>query len=245
MELYAAMVENLDGHIGRLLDYLHEKGLAENTLVVFMSDNGAAANDFYNGEPYKDYIRAHYDKRYENMGGPNSFVSYGAAWAEAGSAPFKRHKGYTSEGGITASMIMAGQGVIHREEVYRGLVTVMDLAPTFIGLANGHYPDDGSVQPMRGRSIEPVLSGASEQVHDESEVLTIFHRNRAYVRQGKWKITQIETPFDEARFELYDLTSDPGETTDLSQQFPEKRLELIELWQQKRLELGIILPGDL
>lgn len=245
MELYAAMVENLDGHIGRLLDYLQAKGLTENTLVVFMSDNGAAANDFYNEGPYKDYVRAHYDNRYEDMGGPNSFVSYGAPWAEAGSAPFKRHKAYTSEGGITAPMIIAGRGVSRRDEVYRGMVTVMDLAPTFIGLANGHYPDDGSVQPMRGKSIEKILSGSSEPVHAETEVFTLFHRNRAYVRQGHWKITQIETPFDEAGFALYDLAVDPGETTDLSQQFPEKRQELIELWRQQRLELGIILPSDL
>ena len=245
MELYAAMVENLDGHIGRLLDYLQAKGLLENTVVVFMSDNGAAANDFYNGEPYKDYIRAHYDNRYENMGGPDSFVSYGAPWAEAGSSPFKRHKTYTSEGGITAPMIIAGRGVSRRREVYRGMVTVMDLAPTFIGMANGHYPVDGSVQPMRGKSIEPILSGSSERVHDENEVFTLFHRNQAYVRQGHWKITQIDTPFDEAGFALYDLATDPGETTDLSVQFPDKHLELIKLWRQQRLELGIILPGDL
>jgi arylsulfatase len=245
MELYAAMVENLDGHVGRLLDYLEAKGLAENTLVVFMSDNGAAPSDFYNRGPYVDYIQAHFDNRYENMGGPDSFVSYGAAWAEAGSAPFKRHKGYTSEGGITAPMIIAGHGVKHRDEVYRGLVTVMDLAPTFIGLANAHYPDDGSVQPMRGKSIEPILGGASGRVHDENEVFVLFHRNQAYVRQGQWKITHIETPFEEAGFELYDLDADPGETTDLSQQFPEKRAELIELWRQQRLDLGIILPSDL
>jgi len=245
MELYAAMVENLDGHIGRLLDYLEAKGLAESTLVVFMSDNGASPSDFYNAGPYKDYIQAHYDNRYENMGGPDSFVSYDAPWAEAGSAPFKRHKGFTSEGGITAPMIIAGHGVSHRPEFYRGLVTVMDLAPTFIGMANGHYPDDGSVQPMRGKSIVPILSGSSDQVHDESEVFSLFHRNQAYVRQGKWKITQLDKPFEESGFELYDLASDPGETTDLSQQYPEKRNELIELWRKQRLELGIVLPGDL
>ena len=142
-------------------------------------------------------------------------------------------------------MIIAGRGVRHRDEVYRGLVSVMALAPTFIGLANGHYPADGSVQPMRGKSIAPVLSGASEQAHDEKEVFTLFHRNQAYVRQGQWKITQIEAPFEEKGFALYDLSADPGETTDLSEQFPQKRAALIELWRQQRLELGIILPSDL
>jgi len=76
-------------------------------------------------------------------------------------------------------------------------------------------------------------------------LVTLFHRNQAYVRQGHWKITQVETPFDAARFGLYDLVVDPGETTDFSQKFPEKRLELIELWHQQRLQLGVTLPGDL
>jgi arylsulfatase len=142
-------------------------------------------------------------------------------------------------------MIIAGHGVSNRQEYYRGLVTVMDLAPTFIGLASAHYPDDGSVQPMRGKSIAPILNGSSNQVHDESEVFTLFHRNQAYVRKGKWKITQLDKPFEEAGFALYDLASDPGETTDLGQQYPEKREELIKLWREQRLELGIILPGDL
>ena len=90
MELYAAMVSNLDEHVGRLVAYLRQHDLHDDTLIVFMSDNGAAAEDFY-GDPawgdYHVYVRAHYENRYENMGKPDSFVSYGPGWAEAGSAP--------------------------------------------------------------------------------------------------------------------------------------------------------------
>jgi arylsulfatase len=245
MELYAAMVENLDWHVGRLIDFLKSNSLYENTMIVFMSDNGAAAEDFYYHDELRDYIQARYDNSYENMGGPDSFVSYGPQWAEAGSAPFKRHKGFTSEGGITAPMIIAGKGVGRTNEINPTYITVMDLAPTFIALAAAQYPDDDSIQPMRGKSMRAFLTGSSDVVHGQEYITTQFHRNRAYLRQGRWKITQLELPFDEANFALYDLSSDPGETIDLSHQQPEKRAELIELWRQKRKELGIVLPQDL
>jgi arylsulfatase len=98
---------------------------------------------------------------------------------------------------------------------------------------------------MRGESMRAFLRGSSDAVHGQEHITTQFHRNRAYLRQGCWKITQLELPFDEANFALYDLSSDPGETIDLSHQQPEKRAELIELWRQERKELGIVLPQDL
>lgn len=245
MELYAAMVENLDHHVGRLIAYLKDKGLYENTLVVFMSDNGAAGEDFYNEGPYVDYIQARYDNRMGNMGGPDSFVSYGRGWAEAGSAPFKRHKGYTSEGGIVAPLIAAGVGVRRQGEIERNYLTVMDLAPTLIELAGARYPDDGSVQAMRGASMAALLEGSARTLHPEDYVTAQFMKGRAYLRRGNWKITQIETPFEESRFALYDLQSDPGETRDLSQSKPDRFKDMIELWRQQRMELGIALPQDL
>ncbi|HEX3081387.1 MAG TPA: sulfatase-like hydrolase/transferase, partial [Puia sp.] len=90
MEIYAAMVENLDDHIGQLIQFLKKTGLLDNTVIVFMSDNGAAGEDFYNlAKGFGPFIRAHYDNSYVNMGKANSFVSYGPQWAQAGAAPFK------------------------------------------------------------------------------------------------------------------------------------------------------------
>jgi arylsulfatase A-like enzyme len=245
MELYAAMVENLDGHVGRLISYLEQNGLDKNTLVVFMSDNGAAPEDFYNHDYFKDYIRAHYDNSYENMGSPDSFVSYGAQWAEAGSAPFKRHKGYTSEGGITAPMIATGIGVGRTPGINRSYLTVMDLAPTFIELADARYPDDGSVQGMRGENLLPLLAGTSDRAHADDYVTTQFFRGRAYLRQGQWKISALDKPFNEAGFALYDLQADPGETIDLAEKYPVKMKEMLALWRKQRSDLGIIVPQDL
>jgi len=245
MELYAAMVENLDDNVGRLLAYLKENDLFENTLIVFMSDNGAANADFYNRGPYVDYIRERYDNSYETMGGPDSFVSYDDEWAQAGAAPFRLFKTFATEGGIVAPMIMAGPGVAHRDEIRHSHVSVMDIAPTLIDLAGGQYPEDSTVESMRGSSLTPLLSGEVESIHAEDEVFVLFHRNQAYVRQGKWKLTTIGTPFSEDRFQLFDLSTDPAETTDLSESNPDKRASLIEIWRTERRELGIILPQDL
>jgi arylsulfatase len=248
MELYAAMVDNLDDHVGRLIAYLKEHGLYENTLVVFMADNGAAAEDFFEGIPsdvYRDYIQAHYDNRYESMGTASSFVSYGPPWAEAGSAPFRRYKGYLLEGGIAAPLIITGPGVAARGVIDPTYITVMDLAPTFIEWAGAAYPDDGSVRPMLGESLVRFLKGEIATVHDEEYVTLISHRGRSMLRQGRWKLVVVEGPFDEAKFELYDVIADPGETSDLRSSMPEKYEELLETWREERLRLGIILPQDL
>ncbi|MGH7446858.1 MAG: arylsulfatase, partial [Longimicrobiales bacterium] len=165
MELYAAMVENLDHHVGRVIDRLKARGVYDNTLIVFISDNGAGAEDFYHTGPFVEYIQANYDNSYENMGKPDSWVSYGPQWAEAGSAPFSRYKTYTREGGIAAQMIIAGPGVAQRGSINRAYVTVMDLAPTFLELGGATYPADGSVRPMEGESMAALLTGDALTVH--------------------------------------------------------------------------------
>jgi arylsulfatase A-like enzyme len=245
MELYAAMVDNLDDHVGRLINYLKESGLYDNTLVIFMSDNGAAGEDFYNEGPYVEHIQAHFDNAYEKMGTAESFVSYDDPWAEAGSAPFMRRKGYTRQGGIVAPMIVAGPGVSTAGVIDANYLTVMDLAPTFLELAGASYPDDESVAPILGQSMNAFLAGESESVHDDSYVTTLYHAGRAYLRQGDWKIVNLEAPFAEADFELFNLAEDPGETTNLAESHPDKYEELITLWRKERVMLGIVLPQDL
>jgi arylsulfatase A-like enzyme len=245
MELYAAMVENLDRHIGRLLDHLRSTGLYDNTLIVFASDNGAAGEDFFNVGAFRAYLREHYDNAYENMGRASSFVSYGPPWAEAGSAPFSRYKGYAREGGLVAPMIAAGAGITLRGAINRAYVTVMDVAPTLLQVAGVAYPSDGSVRPMLGETMAPLLRGDASEVHDATYVTTLYHSGNAFVRQGKWKLVAMAAPFDPSAFQLFDLDADPGETTDLSKTEPDRYQDLLRLWNEQRLQLGIVLPGDL
>lgn len=246
MELYAAMVENLDHHIGRLMDHLKARGVYDRTLIVFMSDNGAAGSEnFYYRGPFVEYLQAHYDTGYENMGRPDSWVSYDRGWAEAGSAPFSRYKTYTREGGIAAQLIVAGPGVEGKGTMSRAYLTVMDLAPTFLEVAGARYPGDGSVRPMEGESMAALLGGHTTTVHDSAYATTLFHAGRALVRRGQWKLSTLEPPFDEASFELFDIEADPGETRNLAAEHPEVFREMVELWRSERGRLGITLPAEI
>jgi arylsulfatase len=245
MQLYAAMVENLDRHVGKLVDHLKSNGLYENTLIVFLSDNGPAGEDFFAASAYRTFLQSNYDNSYENMGRASSFVSYGAPWAEASSAPFSRYKAYSREGGIVAPMIIAGVGVASHGTIDRSYATVMDLAPTLLQVAGAVYPADGSVQPMLGESMLPLLSGTSWAVHDSTYVTTLYHAGFAFLRQGRWKLANLEPPFSESRFELFDIEADPGETTNLAAAEPDRFTALIRLWREQRKRLGIVLPEDL
>jgi arylsulfatase len=245
MELYAAMVENLDRHVGKLVAYLKTNGLYENTLIIFMSDNGAASEDFYHAGDFRGFLQLRYDNSYENMGRATSWVAYGTGWAQAGAPPFSRYKRYTREGGIAAPMIIAGAGTAARGVINRSYVTVMDLAPTFLQLAGARYPSDGSVRPMLGETMVPLLSGTAPEVHDSTYVTTLYHGGHAFVRQGRWKLSNLEPPFDESKLELFDLEADPGETRDLAAAEPERFREMLRLWREQRRMLGIVLPSDL
>lgn len=245
MELYSSMVENLDDNVGRLIDHLKANDLYDNTLVVFMSDNGAAAEDFYYNGPFVNYVQENYSDDYDDMGKPGSWISYGPQWAEAGSAPFPRHKSYTSEGGIIAPMIIAGAGLNMNMPINREYITVMDIAPTFLEIAGAEYPSDPAIEQMRGETMLPMLSGRATTVHADDYVTTVFHGGRAYIRQGDWKLMNLEPPFSESQFMLFNLANDPAEQTDLRSAMPEKYSELVRLWRQERAALGIVLPQDL
>ena len=245
MELYAAMVENLDHHVGRLLNYLRDTGQYDNTLIVFMGDNGAAGWDPIASPPFGKFLRANYPNRFEDWGGPESFVAYGAAWAEAGSAPFKYYKSYTSEGGMAAPLIIAGPNVSAHDQISHSYLTVMDLAPTFVDVANSAMPAGDGVRPMLGESLLPLLAGDATRTHAEDYVTVIEHNGRAMLRQGRWKLMASDAPFDESKFGLYDIQADPGETTDLSAVYPDRRNDLLGLWARKLDELGIVLENQL
>ena len=98
---------------------------------------------------------------------------------------------------------------------------------------------------MLGESMVPFLAGKSSTVHSESYVTTLFHEGRALLRQGPWKLSTLEAPFEESGFALFNVLEDPGETTDLRLELPEKYDELLALWRQERRRMGIILPQDL
>jgi len=236
MEVYAAMVEYLDMSIGRLFEYLETSGLYDKTLIVFFSDNGAngAPATAYPGNADGSYL-ATFDNELENRGLPNSFVDMGPSWAQASSAPFRLFKSFTSQGGIKAPMIAKVPRAMPTEGQWNhAFLHVTDILPTFLELAGATYPEvlDGrAIKPPTGKSMMPILSGAAETIRQDEGVGYELFEMKAYIRD-KWKILRLPEPFGDGAWCLYDLSKDPGEMHDLSEEYPEIKAELSEAWQQ-------------
>jgi arylsulfatase A-like enzyme len=232
MELYAGMVDNLDHNIGRLIKHLKDIGEYKNTLFVFMSDNGAANRDFINDNRFKN-LKEYYNDDFDNMGNPNSYISYGPQWAEAGSSPFRYYKDFATEGGTNTTMIICGPNVNRTNEIHHGFTSLLDLAPTFYEMANVTYPkayQGNEVYPLKGNSLIPFVSGKSNEIHDSTYVFALEHYGNAMLRKGNWKITNFIRPFKIDNFALYNLSNDIGEQINLKEFEKEKYAELLNEW---------------
>lgn len=239
MEIYAGMIDNLDYNIGRLVQYLKDIDEYDNTLFVFLSDNGAAVSEA-NETPDKL-------NPYSYMGTANSFVAYGAAWAHASGAVNSFYKGYSAEGGIHCPMIIKMPFQKQGNEVVTAFTTIMDLAPTFLDIAGTKYPSSykgNSITLYKGSSILPLLNKKTNYVHDEKYVMGWELFGRCAIRKGKWKITKIEPPFGKGVFELFDMEKDPAESHDLSKQNPGKYNELLKDWEAYVKDNGVILSNQ-
>jgi len=245
MELFAAMVENLDENVGRLIDFLKEKGEYENTFILFFSDNGAEGNPIQNLAG-RDWLARRFDNSLENMGRRDSYVFYGPGWAQATTAPFRLFKTFPAEGGIRVPAIVryAGLGLSSPRDAT--FVSVMDVAPTLLELAGTSHPgnhyEGRQVRPMKGVSILPFLEGASEAVHEADYVMGWELFGRRALRKGDWKLLWLGEIYGDSQWALYNLAEDPAELMDLSNSHPEKLKELLEDWEAYVGENGVILP---
>lgn len=253
MELYAAMIAYMDGQIGRLVDHLKKTGQYDNTVIVFMSDNGAAGEDmaelFEKLDPTAhDWFVSTFDNRPENWGRPGSCVEYGPAWAQVSSVPLRQYKGVVADGGIRVPLIVSGPRIPHRGDLSSTLLHVMDLAPTFLELAGIKHPttEAGSaVAPVQGKSMVPLLTGERQQIRSDADAVgwEVFG-NRA-IRQGDWKILHmLPLAGGTGEWELFNLKDDPAELRDLSAKYPQRRQSMLKLWDEYARRNGVILTDD-
>jgi arylsulfatase len=248
MEVYAAMVERLDWNVGRVVEHLRTTGELDNTVVIFLSDNGAegAALEALPivGKRAQRFIGKHYDNSLDNVGRANSYVWYGPRWAQAATAPSRQYKLFTSQGGIRVPAFITWPGLHLQGAVSHEFSTVMDIVPTLLELAGATHPgtryQGRDVLPIRGRSLLPYLQGEQAQPHtqDETTGWELF-RARA-MRQGEWKALYIPKPDGPGRWQLYNLNRDPGEIHDLADAEPERLRGLIEHWQRYVDETGVL-----
>ncbi|HOX81753.1 MAG TPA: arylsulfatase [Chryseolinea sp.] len=236
MEVYAAMIDYVDMSIGRVLDYLKDNGMYENTLILFMSDNGAngAVATTYPGNGDGKYLSA-FNNEMENRGLPGSYIEMGPGWAQAVSSPFRLFKTFTTEGGIKAPMmIKAPAGTKNAGQWNHSFVHVTDIMPTLLELTGAAYPQQfkgKNIHPLIGKSILPILNGHLQTVHENDGMGYELFEMKAFIK-GKYKILRLPQPFSTGVWQLFDLENDPAETNDLSDKFPEVREDLINDWMK-------------
>ncbi len=252
MEIYAAMVHDLDTYVGRVVDHLKAIGEYENTFIFFLSDNGAEGHRVARVWPQvRDWIAECCDNSFDNLGGGDSYVDYGPMWARAGVGPFRMYKGFVNEGGIRVPAIASLPGRAVAGTVHRELATVMDVMPTLLELAGAAHPAEGGgryrgreVLPMQGRSLWPVLTGEAASVHGDEPVVGWELFGRRAVRQGDWKLVWTTEPHGSADWELFHLATDPGEIRDLSTVHPERKRALLELWDAYVIDNGVVVSTE-
>jgi arylsulfatase A-like enzyme len=241
MAVYAAMVENMDANIGRLIAGLQRSGEVDNTLILFLSDNGGCGEwepfgfdlspaKYADPEPgrgvdgntTKEPNLLHEGDELKKLGGPGSLFSYGSGWANLSNTPLRLYKHHAHEGGIRTPMIahwpagIRGKGGISRQVVH-----VIDVMPTLLEIAAAEYPP--SVPPVEGRSLLATFQAAAPQPRS----LLFEHERNAAIREGDWKLVG-KGAFAKDGFrpgvtwELYNLADDPNELDNLAAAEPER-----------------------
>lgn len=238
MELFAAMVENMDDNIGKLIGYLKTNKLYDNTLIIFLSDNGPEGNIMPMGAPWDN-------SNFDNWGKKGTFIQYGPAWAQVGAGPLRMYKGFVSEGGIRTPLIISGKGVTGSGRISDAVAHVKDVPATILDAAGVSHPEtfEGKkVAALQGRTLTPILSNTSNAVRssDDWTGWELFG-NRA-IRQGDWKLLWMCVPFGTSQWQLYNLKDDPGETIDLASKHPEIRKQLEKHWGEYVKTNNVILP---
>lgn len=257
MEVYAAMIDSMDQGIGRIVATLEAKGMLENTLILFLQDNGGCAESGGRGDqlnprpdgPTFDPIppdAQHYFgsvprqtrdgwpvRRGHVMPGPaDTYIGYGRNWANVSNTPFREYKHWVHEGGIATPLIAHWPaGIRARNKLRHQPAHLIDLMATCVDVAGARYPSEyrgHEIQPMEGRSLAPAFANRDIK----REALYWEHEGNRAIRVGKWKlVAKGRTGQDEVAWELYDIEADRSELHDLAAQQPQRVQEMAALWR--------------
>ncbi|MCX2575878.1 arylsulfatase [Pedobacter sandarakinus] len=216
MAIYSAQIDRMDQNVGRIIKSLEKSGTLDNTLILFLADNGACAEGGQLGGGLK-----------ENLGTKKGYLlSYGQSWANVSNTPFKKYKHWVNEGGIATPLIVhwpKGMPAATKGKFSDQYGFLPDIMATVVDVTGAKYPTQykgHSINPMEGKSLLPVIEGIEKPVHNQP----IFweHEGNAAVRQGKFKLVTEHHDNKPPKWELYDLSKDRSETNDLAATMPEQ-----------------------
>ncbi|MCU0705820.1 MAG: arylsulfatase [Fimbriiglobus sp.] len=222
MAVHAAMVDRMDREIGRIVDHLKKAGMLDDTLVLFLSDNGASAEIMVRGDGHDPHAEC---------GTGATFLSIGPGWSSLCNTPFRRHKTWVHEGGICTPLVVSWpKGIRARGELRHTPGHVVDFVPTVLELAGVKPEPKKDAPPMPGKSLVPLFA---EDRTVSRETIWWQHEGNRALRAGDWKIVAAGKT---AEWELYDLKADRTEGKNLAKEQPAKVKELSDLWEKLTAE---------
>ena len=242
MQTYAGMADNMDHNIGKLLNYLKEIGELDNTLILFMSDNGTDPNLLSAKEEYRDWYKENYQYTYmedykgdySTMGQKGSYADYGPGWAAAANTPNSYFKTFSTEGGLRVPFIVRYPKAIPAGSRSNTFAFVKDVYPTILEVTGVEKPGSTykgkKIHAPDGSSMWQVLTGKAETVHDESEIIGYELAGSSAVFKGKYKLSINPPPKGNGDWELYDISIDPAELNNLAAQQPALVAELTQAY---------------
>jgi arylsulfatase A-like enzyme len=265
MEIYAAMVDSLDQNVGRVLDQLRVSGEYDNTVIIFMSDNGAEGigarpliGRTSNSTPpqHKAAVLAAINAGnldLSKMGTGESFITYGSQWAQAAMAPFRRSKGDTEEGGVRVPAFISGPA-IKGQRIISSALSVRDVMPTVLDITHTAYSDvseapvtaAGVISMPSAKSWKPILDGSLESVRSDTDAIAWELHLKRGIRVGDWKAVYGKDTGDRSSpssWKLYNLSDDIAESNDVSAENSQVLERLVAAWGAYAKQNGVFVPG--
>jgi arylsulfatase A-like enzyme len=247
MAVYAAMVEAMDFHLGRLVEHLKNTGQYDNTIFIFASDNGSEASGLADQDTALNRFamkRQDYSVDYDTLGLKGSFNSLPPSFSSAAAAPLAYYKFYSGEGGMRVPLIIAGKSLPQKQLLSNALTYVTDIAPTILQLtgvsAPGQRYGGRPVEPMIGRNLLPLLHGNVDRVYSDQDVVGYELAGNAALFQGDYKIVINRGPVGDNQWHLYNIVTDPGETEDLARVMPGRLQRMLGFYQQYLNDNGVL-----
>ena len=220
MQVQAAMLESMDSHIGRFIEYLNGRGELDNTLFIVTSDNGPEPSYPLDISGMKTWMSFNgYNHRLDNLGEKGSMVAIGPEWASASASPLNMFKFYAAEGGIRVPLIIAGPN-IERQNWQPAMVMVTDIAPTVLDYLEVKDQHKEAVA-ITGRSMMPLLEGSATEIYADDEAIGMEVSGNSALIKGDYKLSRNSPPHGDNIWRLYNLAADPGESQDLRALQPE------------------------
>ncbi len=247
MAVYAGMVDAMDHHIGRLLQYLKDTDQYNNTVIVFTSDNGPEASEV---PSIMRKILA-YNQDYDTLGERYSYNTIGANFASAAASPLGHYKFHSGEGGMRVPLIISGPQLaeIHKGSISHSKAFVKDLAPTILALANTQHPgkqyQGRAIEASTGKNLLPIITASTDSVYSHDDIIAYEIGGNAGLIKGDYKIALNRGAANDNRWHLYNIAQDPGETEARETIEPAVFADLLSEYEQYARENGVIpVPMD-